>query len=87
MKNTFLYKDGEAKLFEESEVEDLMSEGWCDNPTDGAKTPPEDETGSGKDVSLGGIEADASGTAFDAIRHYANKRKDADGMWLVKKGK
>lgn len=41
MGNTFLYKDGEAKLFEESDVESLMADGWHDNPADGAKQTKE----------------------------------------------
>lgn len=34
---TCLYKDGEVEHFEASGVEGKMSEGWKDNPTDGAK--------------------------------------------------
>ena len=37
-KNTFLYKGDEAELFEESEVEGLLADGWFDNPSDAKAT-------------------------------------------------
>lgn len=42
-KNTYLYKDGEAKLFEESEVDDMMAEGWFDNPSETSLDGPGNE--------------------------------------------
>lgn len=31
-------------------------------------------------------DVDASGVEFDPVIHYKNRRMDADGNWLVKKG-
>ena len=86
---SFVYKGTQAELHDD-DVADRMKaeEGWFDNPTDAkkpAKRVPAAKPPVVNDDAPDENAKDASGTPFDADRHYKDKRTDDDGNWAVKK--
>lgn len=76
-------KDGNAvRVPEEEEEFEIV------DPDDGAEpeTIEEDDVDFAEEAEENEVEADANGVPYDSAIHYANKAKDENGLWKVKKG-
>lgn len=94
IEQAFVYKGDKAELHDK-DVADRMKdeEGWFDNPADAKKptkpatkiTIPTKDDSPSPDSTPDEDVNDASGTPFNADRHYKDKRTDENGNWAVKK--
>lgn len=57
--NTFLYKGNESQIFEEAEVEELLANGWHDNPSDAKAYEAGDLAPTGEDKTNAPVTATA----------------------------